>query len=144
MFKKTALFLRDGSPKEVLPTRKRKSPSTLRRNTKRREDFLKKKSTSESASATGLENNQELMLQGQEFECDECDFKSKSENGLKIHKGKSHKEVPTPEKLRKASTQPPLLVSPTTNVNRMEPCHNCDMDMSPTHLCQDDEDSEAT
>ena len=24
----------------------------------------------------------------------------------------------------------------------MEPCHNCDRDMSPTHLCQDDEDSE--
>ena len=123
--------------KETPPSRKKKSPSTLRRNAKRREDFLKKKSTSESASATGLENNQELMLQGQEFECDECDFKSKSENGLKIHKGKSHKEVPTPEKLRKASTQPPLLVSPTTNVNRMEPCHNCDMDMSPTHTCQD-------
>ena len=25
----------------------------------------------------------------------------------------------------------------------MEPCHNCDMDMSPSHLCKDDEDSEA-
>ena len=130
--------------KETPPaSRKKKSPSTLRRNAKRREDFLKKKPTSESASATGLESNQELVLQRQEFQCDECDFKSKSENGMKIHKGKSHKEVPTPEKLRKASTQPPLLVSPTTNVNRMEPCHNCDMDMSPTHTCQDEEDSEA-
>ena len=127
--------------KETPPTRKKKSPSTLRRNAKRREDFLKKKPTSESASATGLESNQ-LMLQRQEFQCDECDFKSKSENGLKIHKGKSHKEVPTPEKLRKPSTQPPLFVSPTRNENRMEPCHNCGMDMSSTHLCQDDEDSE--
>ena len=127
--------------KETPPTRKKKSPSSLRRNAKRREDFLKKKPTSESASATGLESNQ-LMLQRQEFQCDECDFKSKSENGLKIHKGKSHKEVPTPEKLRKPSTQPSLLVSPTRNEKRMEPCHNCDMDMSPTHLCQNEEDSE--
>ena len=45
-------------------TKKRSSPSTLRRNAKRREDFLKKKPTSESASATGLESNQ-LMLQRQ-------------------------------------------------------------------------------
>ena len=129
--------------KEILPTRKRKSPSTLRRNTKRREDFLKKKSTSESASATGLESNQKPTMQRQGFQCDECDFQSKSENGLKIHKGKSHKEVTSPEKLRKASIQPALLVSPTRNENRVEPCHNCDMDMSPSHLCQDEEDSEA-
>ena len=128
--------------KEVPPTRKRKSPSTLRRNAKRREDFLKKKSTSESASATGLESNQKPTMQRQGFQCDECDFQSKSENGLKIHKGKSHKEVTSPEKLRKVSIQPSLLVSPTRNENRVEPSHNCDMDMSPSHLCQD-EDSEA-
>ena len=124
----------------ALPSRKKKSPSTLRRNAKRKEDFLKKKST--SASATGLESNQELMLQRQEFQCDECDFKSRSENGLKIHKGKSHKEVPTPENLRKRSTQPSLLVSPTRNENRLEPCHNCDMDMSTSHLCKDSEADE--
>ena len=92
--------------KEVLPTRKRKSPSTLRRNAKRREDFLKKKSTSESASATGLESSQMPIMQRQGFQCDDCDFQSKSENGLKIHKGKSHKEVRSPEKLRKVFIQP--------------------------------------
>ena len=129
--------------KEILPKRKRKSPSTLRRNAKRREDFLKKKSTSESASATGLESNQKPTMQRQGFQCDDCDFQSKSENGLKIHKGKSHKEVRSPEKLRKVSIQPSLLVSPTRNENRVEPCHNCDMDMSPSHLCQDEEDSGA-
>ena len=129
--------------KEILPKRKRKSPSTLRRNAKRKEDFLKKKSTSESASATGLESNQKPTMQRQGFQCDDCDFQSKSENGLKIHKGKSHKEVRSPEKLRKASIQPSLLVSPTRNENRVEPCHNCDMDKSPSHLCQDEEDSKA-
>ena len=34
-------------------------------------------------------------------------------------------------------------MSPTRNENRVEPCHNCDMDMSPSHLCQDENDSEA-
>ena len=76
-------FLDSREDKEVPPTRKRKSPSTLRRNAKRKEDFLKKKSTSDSASATGLESNQEVMLQRPEFQCDGCDFKSKFENGLK-------------------------------------------------------------
>ena len=89
-----------------LPSRKKKSPSTLRRNAKRREDFLKKKSTSESASATSLESNQKPTMQRQGFQCDACDFQSKSENGLKIHKGKSHKEVRSPEKLRKVFIQP--------------------------------------
>ena len=114
--------------KETLPARKKKSPSTLKRNAKRREDFLKKKSTSESASATGLESNQKPMMQRQSFQCDACDFQSKSENGLKIHKGKSHKEVPSPEKLRKPFTQTSLPVSPIKDQARVEPCHNCSMD----------------
>ena len=74
---------REGKIKTPLTSRKKKSPSTLRRNAKRKEDFLKKKSTSDSASATGLESNQEVMLQRPEFQCDGCDFKSKFENGLK-------------------------------------------------------------
>ena len=138
-----SLDSREGKETLGLPARKKKSPSTRRRDAKRKEDFLKKKSTSESAPVTGLESNQNTSVQGQVFQCDKCDFQSKSENGLKIHKGKSHKKVPSPEKLRKPSTQPSLTVSPTRNENRVEPCHNCDMDMSPSHLCRDDEDSEA-
>ena len=61
-----------------------------------------KKPTSES-SATGLESNQNSKKQGKGFQCDQCDFDFKTENGLKIHKGKSHKEVSSPEKMRKPS-----------------------------------------
>ena len=60
---------------------------------------------------------------------------------VKIHKGKSHKEAFSPEKFRKSCSQPPLTVSPMRDQSRVESCHNCDMEMSPTHLCQDDEDS---
>ena len=126
--------------KTTLPTRiqKRKSPSTLKRNAKRREEFLAKKSTSASSVLTGLESNQK---QCETFQCDQCNSSFKTVNGLKIHKGKSHKEAFSPEKLRKSFSQPPLTVSPMRDQSRVESCHNCDMEMSPTHLCQDDQDS---
>ena len=126
--------------KTTLPTRiqKRKSPSTLKRNAKRREEFLDKKSTSASSVLTGLESNQK---QCETFQCDQCNSSFKTVNGLKIHKGKSHKEAFSPEKLRKSFSQPPLTVSPMRDQSRVESCHNCDMEMSPSHLCQDDEDS---
>ena len=74
--------------KATLPTKikKKKSPSTLKRNAKRREDFLAKKST----VVTGLETNQN---QCEAFPCEQCDSRFKTANGLKIHKGKAHKEV---------------------------------------------------
>ena len=126
--------------KATLPTRmqKRKSPSTLKRNAKRREEFLAKKPAKESSVLTGLESNQN---QCEAFQCDQCNSSFKTVNGLKIHKGKSHKEAFSPEKLRKSFSQPPLTVSPMRDQSRVESCHNCDMEMSPTHLCQDDEDS---
>ena len=117
---------------------KRKSPSTLKRNAKRREEFLFKKSTSESSVLTGLESNQK---QCEAFQCDQCNSSFKTVNGLKIHKGKSHKEASSPEKLRKSHSQPSLIVSPVKDQSRVESCHNCDMEMSPNHLCEDDQDS---
>ena len=97
--------------KDVPDTRikKRSSPSTMRRNAKRREEFLKKKSPSEAAVATGLETNQKL---DDSFLCDQCESTFKTESGLKIHKGKTHKKVPSPEKIRKSSSQSSLTVSP--------------------------------
>ena len=77
-----------------------------------------KKPTSES-SATGLESNQNSKKQGKGFQCDQCDFDFKTENGLKIHKGKSHKEVSAPEKMRKPSTEPSLIVTPIMEWNGM-------------------------
>ena len=118
--------------------KKRSSPSTMKRNAKRREDFFNKKCPPEAAVATGLESNQK---QGNSFQCDQCDSTFKTENGLRIHKGRSHKEASSPEKMRKSLPPPSLIVSPIRAQDRVEACHNCGKDMSPTHLCEDDIDS---
>ena len=129
-----SLDTREG--KETFPTRikKRSSPSTIRRNAKRREEYLKR-SPSEAATATGLET---IQKQCNAFQCDHCDSTFKTENGLKIHKGRSHKEASSPEKIRKPSSQSSLIVSPIRDQSRVEPCRNCGMDMVPNHQCQND------
>ena len=77
-----------GKEVEVLanPKRKKKTPSTLRRDARRREDFLNKKLNAPTAEKT--------------FKCDQCDGTFKSENGLKIHIGKAHKTPQPKENLR--------------------------------------------
>ena len=134
-----SLDTREGE--KTMPARNKKSPSTRKRNAKRRQEFLMKKSQSEAASTTGLDSNQKPVKQMEAFPCDHCESSFKTENGLKIHRGRSHKETSSPEKLRKASAQSSLLVSPTRDQGRVEPCHNCGMDMFPTHQCQSDHDS---
>ena len=136
-----SLDTREG--KKTMPARSKKSPSALKRNAKRRQEFLMKKSQP-AASTTGLESNQKasekIVTQLEAFPCDHCESSFKTENGLKIHRGRSHKEASSPEKLRKSSAQSSLLVSPTRDQGRVEPCHNCGMDMSSTHQCQSDHD----
>ena len=84
-------FSVDTRGKEVsTPQKKKKTPSTLRRDARRREEFLRKKLNAPTAEKA--------------FMCDHCDNTFKSENGLKIHIGKSHKKVDstpaTPDRLR--------------------------------------------
>ena len=57
------------------------------------------------ASGAGFESNQQPAKQSKGFQCNQCDLDFKTE---KIHKGRSHKEVPSPEKMWKSSTQPSL------------------------------------
>ena len=66
--------------------KKRASPSRLRRNQRRKEEFLKRKT--------------EPLSEDEAFKCEECGKSYKSENGLKIHKGKAHKKefiLPSPK-----------------------------------------------
>ena len=86
-----------GVEEEVLATRKKKkTPSTLRRDARRREEYLRKKLNSPIAEKA--------------FKCDQCDSIFKSENGVKIHIGKAHKNVkstPTPsDRLRQQPGSP--------------------------------------
>ena len=131
----TFSFSLDTRSKEALPSKAKKkaSPSTLRRNMRRREEFFNKKK-SEASEAEKSESDKEAS-QPATFPCDQCDNVFKSEKGLKIHIGKGHKTV---EKIRRSSSDPSLMVSPIRESGRTIPCHNCGGDMSPTHLCQEE------
>ena len=131
----TFSFSLDTKSKEVLSSKvkKKASPSTLRRNMRRREEFFNKKK-SEASEAEKSESDKEAS-QPATFPCDQCDNVFKSEKGLKIHIGKGHKTV---EKIRRSSSDPSLIVSPIRESGRTIPCHNCAGDMSPTHLCQEE------
>ena len=125
--------------------KKRASPSTAKRNARRKQEFLAKKNTPASSVEiqADLETNQQALEKKATFKCDQCDSVFKTRNGLRIHIGKSHKEaLNSPEKLRETSSEHILNVSPTRDNSRIEPCPNCGGDMSPTHLCQDDQADE--
>ena len=126
----------------TMPNRekKRASPSTMERNARRRKQFLAKKTTSASEeNQADLEANQQALVEKRAFKCDQCETLFKTNNGLKIHIGKSHKAPNSPEKLRETSSESMLTVSPSREDRRAEPCPNCGADMSPTHLCQEDD-----
>ena len=70
----------------VAKKKKKPSPSRLRRNQKRKEEFLKRKSE----------------ISTETFKCDQCGNIFNTNNGLKIHVGKTHKKV---EVIRSASEE---------------------------------------
>ena len=94
-----SLDTRQTTSHEAVTRKKRVSPSRLRRNQRRKEEFLKRKTDPSSEKESEV------------FKCEECGNSYKSENGLKIHKGKSHKKantLPSPEKMRRASRDSPM------------------------------------
>ena len=67
----------------------------IRKNAKRKEEFLKKKSKPAAAEQEKIEAGKEPTSQGVNLQCGQCDKLFKSEPGLKIHIGKAHKAPPT-------------------------------------------------
>ena len=133
-------FSLDTSGKEAKASKaKKKSPSTLKRDARRRNEFVKKK----LEASTGDEKA---------FKCDQCGNIFKSENGLKIHVGKSHKKVnpATPDPLRQQPrSSVSLSSSPLLDTRREESspisaisetptnifCKSCRNYMTPNHTC---------
>ena len=77
-------------------TMKRKSLSTLRRNARRKEAFLQKKQNPVSPEP-GVESDVGLLRGEDSLKCDICGNFFKSNNGLRIHKGKRHKHQAPPQ-----------------------------------------------
>ena len=96
------------SPVVKMTKKKKPSPSTLRRNLRRKKEFLKQKSeTSNDLEATSVAEAN--------FHCEHCASSFKTENGLKIHVGKSHKalksSLPEKEKLYNSWTSYEVVIT---------------------------------
>ena len=97
---------------------KKKSPSTLRRNARRRKEFLEKKQNPVAVIPSEV-------VEAKVFKCEQCENVYKSENGLKIHVGKTHKNVnttpPPPDRLRQQQGSPASMPSsPLLDASREE------------------------
>ena len=130
-------FTLDTRCKDTLAStaKKRVSPSTQRRNAKRREEFLKKK-LKPVTEQEKIVTDKDSTIQSATFQCGQCDNVFKTESGLKIHVGKSHK-LPPIEKVRDISKATSLTVSPLKISDRSISCHNCGEEMSTSHICED-------
>ena len=88
------------------------------------------------------DSNPEMELEkevsvAKDHECNFCDKTFESENGLKIHKGKTHNK----EILRSNShSVSPLKASPCKDEPRE--CECCGDVMSPNHQCEESDDDE--
>ena len=144
-------FSMDTRSKEVSPVtvvKKKASPSTMRRNALRRQEFLKKKRSPSSKNSCEVETVSDAPS------CDQCDYKAASEKGLKTHKRMKHGPPrltpPTafpssPETLRgPGQMRSALNTSPILPSNREENCNNCGGAFSPSHQCESGEAEEPT
>ena len=114
----------------------KKTPSALRRNARRRAEFLKKKLETSTGDSTQSEHvsvkeTVERVAHEKAFKCDQCENIFKSENGLKIHVGKAHKKVistpATPDQLRQQMEgSVSLSASPLLDTSRDELSLNFD------------------
>ena len=108
-------------------TKKKASPSTLRRNARRKEAFLKKRQNpvpDPVSTEGGVEPEVGLPKQGEDtFKCDICGNGFKSEAGVKIHKGKTHKsqELPQIEMIKSPDNVQSKHVSPLKDVREELP-----------------------
>merc|ERR1712129_463153 len=109
-----------GSSTKLVDGKKKKSPSQIRRNLKRREDFLKKKSSKPEENPENPETNPEKDKDaGARNKCNLCEKRFESDAGLKIHIGKNHKK----ETLRSTSSEvSPLKISPEKETPRECEC----------------------
>ena len=88
-------FSMDTRSKAASPViKKKESPSTLRRNARRREEYLQRKKNPSKVKST-----EEVETVSDALSCDQCDYKPASEKGLKRMK---HKTPQPKESLRQS------------------------------------------
>ena len=133
-----------GTTNQLVARNKKLSPSQIRRNLRRKEAFLKKKSEQLKDTPEEViqnDSNADMELEtaasvAKNQECNICQQTFKTENGLKIHKGKTHNK----EVLRSQNPEvTPLETSPVKEGPREEECVCCGDVMSPNHQCEEND-----
>ena len=136
-----------GKAKAVPVVKKKVSPSTKRRNARRREEFLLKKRQRLSTVDAPVEK-----ATVPQFSCDQCDYTNVSEKGLRQHIRMKHRREQlenqlqkssspaTPESLRCSTGVTSLSSSPPLHNNREEACPNCDGSLTSDHQCDSESD----
>ena len=132
----------------AVPVKKKKvSPSTQRRNARRREEFLLKKRQRLSTVDAPVER-----ATVPQFSCDQCDYTNVSEKGLRQHIRMKHRREQlenqlqkssspaTPESLRCSTGVTSLASSPPLHSSREEACPNCDGSLTSDHQCDSESD----
>ena len=112
-------------------TKKKTSPSTLRRNARRREEFLAKKQH-ESSTRISVENS----VADSDIKCDQCEYVAATEKGLRQHIRMKHKEPPEVLRGLEESRGPLECSSPLLSNTREELCQNCEAPSSTGHCCE--------
>ena len=136
-----------GKAKAVPVVKKKVSPSTKRRNARRREEFLLKKRQRLSTVDPPVEK-----ATVPQFSCDQCDYTNVSEKGLRQHIRMKHRREQlenqlqkssspsTPESLRFSTQATSLASSPPLHSSREEACPNCDGSLTSDHQCDSESD----
>ena len=119
MGKEVSLNFENKEPVNSSWNKKKKSPSQLRRENKRRMERKQAEDTEIVTEEANIHFFNEVSEEEETggFKCRECAQTFKSEKGLKIHFGKTHKSevlLPTPEKERCFSSleEPSLTLTP--------------------------------
>ena len=85
-------FSLDTRGSSVAPeVRKKLSPSAIRRNARRKEEFLNRKSEALKKGDSDCDVN--TSIKGKRFQCDQCKQFFKNNKGLTIHLGKMHMDI---------------------------------------------------
>ena len=121
-------------------TGKKKSPSQIRREQRRKTERSLKKAAEPTDKVVEASESEEsgTIVKCADFQCSQCDLSFKAEEDLNAHIGEVHSApvLPTPEKERAPDQAAELLLTPISGQRKEEDTHLhdvsvCDLPMKP-------------